>query len=130
MLQYRSVLAHKFVWQVPDQHLRPLQQFPCVPTVPVQALLSDLQDGGVDTQVPLLQKDPPGHVPPLHLPEQPSGAPHAMPVQLGTHTQVPAELHFATVPHVPQVPPHPSVPQAFPVQFGIHVPTEVGFTTR
>ena len=68
------------------------------------------------THAPLpLQTVPAAHAP--HDPPQPS-PPHARPLHIGEHTQLPPALHERPTPHVPHDPPQPSVPHARPTQFG------------
>jgi hypothetical protein len=76
---------------------------------------------GLGWQVPPEQNSPPGHEPLLHVPPQPSDAPHALPVQFGWQwhwppwqNSLPGQLPWL------QMPPQPlDAPQALPTQFGV-----------
>jgi hypothetical protein len=54
-----------------------------------------------------------------HVPPQPSSAPWHLPAQSGSQLHLPLGLHVALPGQVPQLPPHPSLPQLLPVQLGV-----------
>jgi hypothetical protein len=88
---------------VPGSH-RPAEQHPVA------------HDVELHVHMPLTHASPLGQEPELHVPPQPSLAPHALPVQLGVH------------PHVPLWPPPPQLSgeaHAWPAQHGCPLPPHV-----
>jgi hypothetical protein len=71
---------------VPARHAPALEQHP-------------VHELGSHRHAPFEQCRPAVHVPERHVPEHPSLAPHAFPVQLGVHTPVPHTFCFPPAPH-------------------------------